>query len=1096
MQNYIYEDNIERQCCELCIKPNCYDHHYSSNCITKPVVNAWPGRRSMTEVLDMETLRKKLKQINGIATNRIDGISDSEVDEAVKFLTNYDRLADDRQINRIMTGYLQHGVEVGVMQNNGKNEPKTLNFIDYKHPERNEFNVVNQLWIQGEKNILRPDVILYINGIPVVTIELKNASVDVKKAYEDNLIRYREDLKQLMHYNVFLVASNGIETRIGGTYSSWEFFFPWLRLKDGEKVDRKEIRETRSSLSFAIYGLFNKQNLTDYIQNFILFYNDNKICAQNHQFLGVNQAFERLQHLTTSSDISKEERNKAGVFWHTQGAGKSFSMVFLARKIELKLKGDFTFLVITDREDLDDQIYRNFLHAGFMKENCKCRPKNSSQLRAMLTDNNRIIFSLIQKFRYDKGLPYPVLSTRSDIIVFVDEAHRTEYKDLAENMRTALPNARYMAFTGTPLFGSKQMTNKWFGETVSEYNFNDAIADGTTVRLTYRNHQPEVENDNPTFNEDFAQILEDDNLSNEDQLKLSDQYAQQMEVIKRPARLDMIARDIARHFHNRGYLGKGMVVSVDKFTTVRMYDFVSKYWKEEIQQVNKQLKKLRPGSEEWNELYQRREWMQGTQMAVVVSEEAGEEAKFAKAGLSIKSHRDLMNWVDPDTGAELQDRFKNAEDPLRLVFVCSMWLTGFDVPTLSTLYLDKPLTGHTLMQAIARTNRKTDVMILGENKNAGEIVTYSDIFSQLRKAIKQYGDTGNEVETDDTNEDTPTPNEPVDVEHIYALLKQSINDCLAWCKNELEIDLHLILQKHDTFSKIADFDLFANKIISKMEYRRQFYLYDNLIEEFYNEARPDIMKTGSQFDMAKVIAYLRKVIDNNAGKRDLDTARHRIRELLDMSIVPKVAEPNYSIKDDDEEIDLSQLSLDQIRQAFKQSSIQNVELEDLEQFIQHKLEVMLDENVERVPFAERFQHIIDEYNAGAMTSLQTLNELLNFVNRMNEEEKRAAKENLSEEQLELFDILKKEKMTKEEIVKVKAAAKNLLNVLQKDKTKLFPVDWYKDTQLRTKFSGFITDQLNATLPESYDRKVFIEKRDKVYNVYLAKAFHGNMVFAL
>ncbi|MGI6224556.1 MAG: type I restriction endonuclease subunit R [Prevotella sp.] len=1094
MQNYIYEDNIERQCCESCIDANHYDHHYCSNNIHQPVVDAWPGRKSMNKVLNMPTLHRKVKQINGAATDKTEDLQDSEVEEAISYLTRYDQLADDKQINRTMMGYLQNGVEVKVMQRNGKRETRTLRFIDYQHPERNEFDVVNQLWIQGEKNILRPDVILYINGIPVVTIELKNASVDVKQAYDDNLTRYKEDLKELMHYNVFLVASNGIETRIGGTYSSWEFFFPWLRLNDGEKVDYKEIEELRSSLSCTIFGLFNKQNLTDYIQNFVMFYNGNKICAKNHQFLGVNRAFERLRQLT-ENELPQSEHNKGGVFWHTQGSGKSFSMVFLARKVEQLLKGDFTFLVVTDREDLDDQIYRNFLHAGFMKKDYACRPKNSSQLRQMLIDNSRIIFTLIQKFRYDKGRQYPVLSDRNDIIVLVDEAHRTEYKDLAENMRTGLPNARFMAFTGTPLFGSKQMTNKWFGQTLTVYNFNDAIDDGTTVHLTYRNHQPQVENDNPTFDEDFAKILEDDNITEEDRRKLADQYAQQMEVLKRPARLDVIARDIAQHFHSRGYLGKGMVVSVDKFTTVRMYDLVSKYWQEEIQKVNKQLKKLQQHSTEWDELLQRRKWMQETQMAVVVSEEAGEEEKFAAEGLNIKPHRELMNWVDEDTGEELQDRFKKADDPLRLVFVCSMWLTGFDVPTLSTLYLDKPLTGHTLMQAIARANRRTDVTILGQKKTAGELIAYSDIFGQLRKAIKQYGGP-KKSDSDDNNTPEPAPNEPKDVEHIYALLKQAIKDCLNWCQQTLDIDLRVIEQKHDTFSKIAEFDLYANAIIAKIEYRRQFYLYDNLIEGLYNEARPDIMQTGNQFDMAKIVSYLRKVIDNNAGKRNLESAKHRIRELLDMSIMPKAAESRYAINDNDAEIDLSQLNLDDVKTAFKQSNIQNVEVEDLERFIQHKLTLMLDENVERVSFSERFQHIIDEYNAGARSSQETLDELLKFVKQMSQEEKRAAREGMTEEQLELFDILKKNKMSKEETVKVKAAAVSLLKSLYSNKEKLFPIDWYKDTQLKTKFLGFIGTQLDHTLPQSYDRRVFTEKRDKVYNVYLVKAMNNNLSFAI
>jgi type I restriction enzyme R subunit len=329
MQNYIYEDDIERNCCELSIDANGYDHHYSSFNIRKPVVTAWPGRKSLDEVLNMDTLRRKVKEINGAATDRIDGLDDQEVEEAINYLTRYDRLADDKQINHTMMGYLRNGVKVNVLQRNGKREERTLRFINFRHPERNEFDVVNQLWIQGEQGVLRPDVILYINGIPVVTIELKNASVDVKTAYDDNLTRYRKQLKELMHYNVFLVASNGIETRVGGTYSSWEFFFPWLRLKDGEKVDRKEIEDTRSSLSYAIYGLFNKVSLTDYIQNFVLFYNGIKICAQNHQFLGVNQAFTNACDSSPHENCLKKNATKVVSSGILRVLGKASAWCFL-----------------------------------------------------------------------------------------------------------------------------------------------------------------------------------------------------------------------------------------------------------------------------------------------------------------------------------------------------------------------------------------------------------------------------------------------------------------------------------------------------------------------------------------------------------------------------------------------------------------------------------------------------------------------------------------------------------------------------------------------------------------------------------------------
>ena len=1090
MQNYIYEDNIERQCCELCMDHNHYDHHYAGD-PNNSKVPVWPGRKSTAEVLAMDTLRRKIRQLNHDATDIVGGLSDDELDKVVSCLTNYERLADPAKINHDMMDYLRNGISLPVKQRNGRKETRTIRLLDFQHPERNEFWVVNQLWLEGKHSPLRPDVVLYVNGIPLVTIELKNASVDVKQAYDDNLTRYRAELPELMAYNAFLVASNGTETRIGATYASWEFFFPWLKVDEDDSVNRKEIKDLRCSLDFAIFGLFRKDRLMDYVENFIMFYNgQTKICAENHQFLGVNQAFRRLQYLT-SGKAPKEEQGKLGVFWHTQGSGKSFSMVFLARKTERKMTGDFTFLVITDREDLDDQIYRNFLHAGFMGEKEQCRPQSGEKLREMLGQNKRIVFSLIQKFRYPKGKAMPLLSARNDIIVFVDEAHRTQYKDLAENMRSGLPNARYLAFTGTPLFGSKELTNKWFGQTVSVYNFNDAIADGTTLSLTYRNHQPKVTNNNPTFSEDFAQILEDDNLTSDDEQKLQNEYAQQIEVLKRPARLDAVARDIAHNFWQRGYLGKGMVVSVDKFTAVRMYDLVTKYWEEEKIHVNTRLGKLDKKSDEFRLLHQVRQWMQSTKMAVVVSEEIGEEEKFAKEGLDITKHRKLMNSVDKE-GRELEDRFKDDSDPFRLVFVCSMWLTGFDVPTLSTLYLDKPLAGHTLMQAIARANRRSSCEILGQKKNAGEIIAYSDIFSQLSHALKEYGHEGETTGHDSHEGDEPTVSPgPMDVEHIYALLEETIKGCQMWLRANLDIDLNVILQKKEPFDKIAEFDYYADKIVAKLEYKRQFYVYSNMIEALYDEARPDILSTGDRFVMAKVIVYLRKVVDNDVKDRDIESARRHIRHLLDMSIVPEdmVAEDCYEMSNEDKDrsIDLGKLDFGALRLAYKESPLKNIEVNDLQDFIAHKLEQMINVNSERKPFAERFQLIIEEYNAGSIASEQALKELLDYMHTLSEEDQRAAREGLTEEQLELFDILKKDKMTKDETIKVKNAAKDLLKAIQDNRKRLFPIDWFLDTQLKALFKDFIGKQLDKGLPQSYDKEIFTQKKERVYTVYLNKA---------
>lgn len=267
-------------------------------------------------------------------------------------------------------------------------------------------------------------------------------------------------------------------------------------------------------------------------------------------------------------------------------------MVMLARKIKHKCTGNFTFLVVTDRNDLDTQIYKNFLRTEFITDKDKVQPANSKQLREELKTNKPILFTLIHKFRYDKGKKYPVLSTRDDIVVIVDEAHRTQYKDLAENMRNGLPNAQYLAFTGTPLLGNKRLTNSWFGDYVSEYNFAESIKDNATVPIYYVKRVPEVELQNDFLDSDFADILEEENLTEAEQRRLENHYAKELEVIKRDDRLDAIAQHIVYHFPRRGFRGKGMVISVDKFTTVKMYDKVSFYWKEEIKSLTSRFRRL------------------------------------------------------------------------------------------------------------------------------------------------------------------------------------------------------------------------------------------------------------------------------------------------------------------------------------------------------------------------------------------------------------------------------------------------------------------------------------------------------------------------
>ena len=1101
MKHFISEDDIERACIEVCTDNLGYK---TFNCMNQDHLN----RKSEREVLYEYRVKRCLKKINAHLTDRKEGLSDEEIDEAYSKLANLDYSTDPKTLNREVMNMIRTGVEVKIRKKGGKTQKETLRFIDWDNPEseNNEFMVVNQLWIQGDVYRLRPDVIVYVNGIPLVTIELKDSNVNVKEAYDDNLTRYKKAIPQLLAYNAFLVASNGIHTKVGPTYASWNFFKPWLRQEDGQHLSKdfkSQVEKTGRSLDYLLLGLLDKKKLLDYVQNFIMYHKGNKICAQNHQFLGVNNAIERFKYVM-SPEVKEEDKGKMGVFWHTQGSGKSFSMVFLARKIVRQFAGNYTFLIVTDREDLDDQIYGNFLHCGFMSESEECRPQDSGKLREMLGKNKKILFTLIQKFRYDKGKPYPLLSDRSDIIVFIDEAHRTQYKSLAENLRIGLPNAQFMAFTGTPLFGSKKLTNQWFGKTVSEYNFLQAVEDEATVRMTYSNHLPEVQNQNPTFSDDFAEIIANDLHTDAEREKLENEFATQFEILKRPSRLESIAKDIVKHFPYRGYLGKGIVACVDKYSAVRMYDYVKKAWEDEIKDINKHLLEMEQGTKEYNELLTTRKWMLETDMAVIVSEEAGEEEKFKKEGLDIKPHRERMNEVN-DEGQTLEDLFKADGSTLRLVFVCSMWLTGFDAPTVSTLYLDKPNIGHTLMQTIARANRTTDRLdVFGREKKFGKIVAYCNVFGNLKKALIVYGD--DRPETDKGGEQPEEEGTPaMTPDELYVLLKRTIDECVAWC-TDCDVHLERILEKKSVFSKIDEFKRYADILLNPTDRRAQFNVYDNTISALYDELLPEIIKRKSEFVMAEVIHYLRQVMDNNIDSSNMDTARLKATRLLDISIVPK---EEYDMEAEGtqtpaegrtdlypiriyKDYDLTLLDYDKMREEFKQCPHKNMEIRDLSEFIGHKLELMLSQNGERKSFAERFQDIINRYNASSNGAEQAFEELSQLIMGMSEEEQRASREELSEEELEVFDILKKDKMTKAETIQVKNGARTLLAKMREKKTELFPQFWYKDSSLQRKVFIFIGDELDILLPQSYDDGVFKEKKEILYQRVLLRASENRM----
>ncbi|EKD28898.1 MAG: hypothetical protein ACD_79C00168G0001, partial [uncultured bacterium] len=582
-----------------------------------------------------------------------------------------------------------------------------------------------------------------------------------------------------------------------------------------------------------------------------------------------------------------------------------------------------------------------------------------------------------------------------------------------------------------------------------------------------------IQNDN--LNDEFYRILEDENLDEKAQEKLEREFSTEMEVIKRDDRLETIAKDIVSHFPKRGYLGKGMVVSVDKFTCVKMYDKVQKYRKDEIKRLVGEVSKSK-NEEQKVQLQKTLDFIRSFEMAVIISEDAGEEERFTKQGLDIKPHRKKINEID-ENGHDIEYRFKDPNDKLQLVFVCAMWLTGFDAPTVSTLYLDKPMKDHTLMQTIARANRVTSHTINGISKANGEVVDYYNVFRNMKKALSDY------ALGDCKEEEQPVQ----DKSNLFTLLDDAITQGKNFC-DSLQIDLNKVIENKEIFSKVKVFQSFADKLLEKDNYWKEFKVYENTISSLYEACKPEILE-GQFRPMVPVFQYLRGVVDGIIGQTDIGAVKQKISDLLDQSVVTsndknvfKDEGAEFKIVKKGKKLDLSKIDFDKLKKEFKKKEYKNIEIANLREFIVKKLDEMLKENSTRTDFAEKLQEIINRYNSGGMTTENYFDELLKFTEGLKTEDERYIKEGLSKDELELYDILKSNKMTKAEEIKVKNAARHLLKRLLEEQPKVLVQDWFKDSQSRMRVKTAIEDVLDKDLPETYKTDLFKEKSQKLYEL--------------
>jgi type I restriction enzyme R subunit len=1029
------------------------------------------GRETRSEVVLRPRLRSALRDLNPDLP-----------DEALR-LTE-DELTRDRtgtlslvQANQEIYDLLRGGVSVTYQEPGEGEVTRTVQVIDWREPrEGNDFLAVRQLWVTGEMHTRRPDLVGFVNGLPLLLAEFKAPQRRARDAYDDNLRDYKDAIPRLLHYNALTLLSNGSESVAGSVTADWEHFGTWKRIE-------REDEERVVSLERLLRATCAPGRLLDLTENFVLFEEarggTHKIVAKSHQYLGVNNAVDAVRSI-------EDNHGRLGVFWHTQGSGKSFSMAFFSRKVLRKRPGNWSFVVITDRQDLDDQIYKTFAATGTVTED-GVQAESSAHLRELLREDHRYVFTLIHKFRTERGERHPVLSERDDLIVMVDEAHRTQYDVLAQNMREALPNAAFLAFTGTPLMAEEEKTREVFGEYVSVYDFQQSIEDGSTVKLHYENRIPELQLTNDQLNEDIADAIEAADLSDREEEKLERELGREYHLITREDRIDKIGEDIADHFLGRGYQGKAMVVSIDKATTLRTYNAVQRHWNAKMDRLRDQIAAREASGDATDALEEQLRYMEETDMAVVVSQAQNEVGDLAEKGLDIRPHRRRMETED------LDEKFKDPGDPFRIAFVCAMWRTGFDVPSCATIYLDRPMRNHTLMQTIARANRT-----FGE-KERGIIVDYAGIFRNLKKALSIYAtgaDDGSGSEDDEGEGETPIQDK--------SELLDELRDAIAETKAFLEargVQVEAV-QQAEGLGRVQAIEDAVEAILEGTdddegeESRERYLAHARHVDKLFKAVLPD-PAAGELGPGRKLFSVLAERIHSLRPDVDISGVRQSIEQLLDDSVaaesyvIHEPGEDNASATSDpsvphegsaqerpDGLIDLSQIDFEALREEFERGR-KRIEAEKLRGRLNQKVQSMVRRNRTRMDYLEKFEEMIEAYNMGSKNVEAFFDDLLGFMEELQEEEERPGREGVSEETLAVYDLLLDTRagLSGEERTQVKYIARDLLDTLKREKLSL---DWRRKQQARAGVRATIERTLDEQLPDSYDAEAFQEACDAVY----------------
>jgi len=1063
------------------------------------------GRADTREVVLKRDLRAALRRLNP-------QLPDAAREAAVDQLTQVDFSRSLLQHNRQFYDHICDGVPVDYRDDQGRLRSARARVIDFRNgiagdgQPHNRFVAVRELKITGLRTPSynrRADLVFFVNGLPLVFIELKAVYKHIRAGFDGNLSDYLDEnvIAHAFHHNAFVIVSNGHRARYGSITSQWEHFAEWKR---NEESDRGSL-----DAEVLLNGMLAHDRLLDLVENFILFDSSKpgktrKVVARNHQVLGVNQAVASVSRqealkrrfppevrLTprrmelpapelSDTDVrvmagakGPDESNlplqwvesvhpdlgKLGVFWHTQGSGKSYSMIFFTEKVRRTISTKFTFLLLTDREDLDDQIYTTFVGCDAADPKATLRARDGAHLRRLLEENHRYVFSLIQKFNQEAH-PREPYSARDDLIVITDEAHRTQAGKFARNLRLALPNASFIGFTGTPLFKHDHLTRRIFGSYVSRYDFRRSEEDGATVKLVYENRGEKLGLARLDLNDRIAEAIAQSELDPDRQALLEKLLGQDYEVITADHRLDQLADDFVEHCATRWESGKSMLVCVDKVTCGRMYQRIIPRWKAKLAKA-RGYALLREGElavavEEGHREALGREiawlrgqarWLEETLVAIIVSEGQNEVAEFKQWDVDIIPHRALIKrGFETADGRRVtvESAFRDPEHPFRVAIVCAMWLTGFDVECLSTLYLDKPMNAHTLMQAIARANR------VHPGKDFGLLVDYNGMLKSLREALAQYAlgdDAGG-------GEDVVAP-----IEERVKALHEAIE----------ETEKHLRglgfeptrLSGTRGFGRIAAIADGVDAVYRSDESKRRFEI---LARQVFLRFKALIMEPAA-LPFAERHDNLEAIYKKLEERRDMADVTDLLKELHRIVNESVRAQEMGDDQLDARLFDLSEINLERLRDEFATKVRRKASaVADIRELVEARLAKMLERNPQRMDYYRRYSEIIADYNRekDRVTIEETFGRLMEFLKGLSEEERRAAKEGLSEEELAIFDLLQPGKVSQAERERLKEASRELL---AKVRVLVATVQqWTDKEQTKAEVEICVRDHLHLKLP--------------------------------